>query len=273
MTLSQVLTKRLDHTDIAYILKQGFPLANTAENFSPIALAEYALFLMLLFAKIFLANEDSIRNKVMCKPINEEFEGKTLELLGLGASGWELATRAKVIGMRIMTFDVAPRSQYVQEACGNLFCGKPTDLPRWLAELDYLFIDLPLTTATRNMIDKVALSAIKTNAVIINMARGEIINEGSHAEAQRGGRIRGAGLHLVPYKPMGPDHPPLQLPYVVATPHVAGVTFGTSFRQAQPVNENVKCVILRLPQSEPSYQGWLIDVRSFQQQHVTSVYE
>ena len=97
--------------------------------------------------------------------------------------------------------------------------------------------------------------------------------KGSHAEDQRAGRIRGAGLDLIPKKPVDPDHPPLQLPNVVATPHVAGVTFGTSFRQAQPVNENVKCVILRLPQSEPSYQGWLIDVRSFQQQHVTSVYE
>lgn len=209
----------------------------------------------------------------MCKPTNEEFEGQTLELLGLGASGWELATRAKVIGMRIMTFDVAPRSQYVQEACGNLFCGKPTDLPWLLAELDYLSIHMPLTAATRNMIDKVVLSAMKSNAVVINMARGKIIAEGSHAEDQRAGRIRGAGLDLIPKKPVDPDHPPLQLPNVVATPHVAGVTFGTSFRQAQPVNENVKCVILRLPQSEPSYQGWLIDVRSFQQQHVTSVYE
>ena len=96
--LWQVLGTGLDHTDVAYILKKGIPLANTPGQFSSIALAEHALFLMLFFAKKFFESQRSVRNQVLCEPMNEELHGKTLGLLGFGASGRELAMRAKVLG-------------------------------------------------------------------------------------------------------------------------------------------------------------------------------
>ncbi len=108
--LWQVLGTGLDHTDVAYILKKGIPLANTPGQFSSIALAEHALFLMLLFAKKFFESQRSVRNQVLCEPMNEELHGKTLGLLGFGASGRELAMRAKVMGMRIMAIDVVRHS-------------------------------------------------------------------------------------------------------------------------------------------------------------------
>jgi phosphoglycerate dehydrogenase-like enzyme len=245
--LWQVLGTGLDHTDVAYILKKDIPLANTPGRFSSVALAEHSLFLMLLFAKKFFESQHSVRNQVLCEPMNEELHGKTLGLLGFGASGRELAARAKVFGMRIMAIDVVPIPPSVQEEYGLVFCGKPAELPRLLAESDYLSVHVPLTTTTRHMIGGAALSAMKPTAVIINVARGEIIDEMALAEALQAGHIRGAGLDVFPHEPVDPNHPLLRLPNVVATPHVAGVTFGTSYRRAQAVIANVERVAQGLP--------------------------
>jgi len=245
--LWQVLGTGLDHTDVTYILEKGIPLANTPGQFSSIALAEHALFLMLLFAKKFFDSQSSVRNQVLCEPMNEELHGKTLGLLGFGASGRELATRAKAMGMRIMAIDLVPIPPSVQERHGLAFCGEPGELPRLLAESDYLSVHMPLTTATRHMLDRAALSAMKPNAVVINVARGGIIDEAALVEALQAGRIRGAGLDVFPKEPVNPDHPLLRLPNVVATPHVAGVTFGTSYRRAQAVIANVERVAQGLP--------------------------
>ena len=108
-----------------------------------------------------------------------------------------------------------------------------------------------MTTATRHMLDGAALSDVKPSAVIINVARGEIIDESALVEALQAGRIRGAGLDVFPHEPVDPDHPLLRLPNVVATPHVAGVTFGTSYRRAQAVVANLERVAQGLP---PLYQ-------------------
>ena len=245
--LWQVLGTGLDHTDVAYILKKGIPLANTPGQFSSIALAEHALFLMLLFAKKFFDSQSSVRNKLLCEPMNEELHGKTLGLLGFGASGRELAKRAKAIGMRIMAIDAVRVPESVQEGYGLAFCGAPGELPRLLAESDYVSVHMPLTTATRHMLDGAALSAMKPSAVIINVARGEIVDEAALAEALQAGRIRGAGLDVFPKEPVDPNHPLLRLPNVVATPHVAGVTFGTSYRRAEAVIANVERVAQSLP--------------------------
>jgi glyoxylate reductase len=245
--LWQVLGTGLDHTDVAYILKKRIPLANTPGQFSSIALAEHSLFLMLLFAKKFSDSQRSVRNQVLCEPMNEELHGKTLGLLGFGASGRELALRAKVFGMRIMAIDVTEIPRSVQKQHGLTLCGKSGELPRLLAESDYLSVHVPLNTATRHMLGEAELSAMKPSAVIINLARGEIIDGVALVEALQTGRIRGAGLDVFPKEPVDPEHPLLRLPNVVATPHVAGVTFGTSYRRAQAVIANLERVAQGLP--------------------------
>jgi phosphoglycerate dehydrogenase-like enzyme len=249
--LWQVLGTGLDHTDVDYILKQRIPLANTPGQFSAIALAEHALFLMLLFAKRLLEGQASIRQKVLCNPMNEELSGKTLGLLGLGASGRELARRAKALGMKIMAIDVVPVPDSVREECGLVFYGGPADLLQVLEQCDYLSLHIPLTSKTRHMISRSALAAMKPSAVVINVARGEIVDEIALAEALKSGRLRGAGLDVFPKEPVDPNHPLLQLPNVVATPHVAGVTFGTSRRRAQAVVENLERIAQGL---SPLYQ-------------------
>ncbi|HEX2521568.1 MAG TPA: NAD(P)-dependent oxidoreductase [Terriglobia bacterium] len=249
--LWQVLGTGLDHTDVGYILEQGIPLANTPGQFSAIALAEHALFLMLLFAKRMVETQNSIRQQILANPMNEELSGKTLGLLGLGASGRELAKRAKVLGMRILAIDIVKISDAVRQECGLAFSGSSADLPQVLEQCDYLSLHMPLTSKTRHMINRSALEKMKSTAVVINVARGEIVDEGALADALKSGRIRGAGLDVFPKEPVDPSHPLLQLPNLVATPHVAGVTFGTSRRRAQAVVENLERITQGLP---PLYQ-------------------
>src|SRR5438309_7089705 len=109
--LWQVLGTGLDHVDVQYIVERGLALANTPGPFSSVALAEHALFLMLYFAKNFPESQDRLRRGEFYRPMNDELAGSTLGVVGLGASGTELARRAQAFAMRIVGVDVQPPPQ------------------------------------------------------------------------------------------------------------------------------------------------------------------
>ena len=249
--LWQVLGTGVDHVDVAYFLEKGLMLANTPGPFSAVALAEHAMFLMLYFAKRFDEHVRNIRSKVFYFPVSEELEGKTLGLLGLGASGQALAARAKAMGMRIAAVDAVDIPRERLDELGVEVFAPPSELNTVLAQADYVSLHVPLTSQTRHMIDAQALAAMKPTAVLINVARGEIADETALVDALRSGRIRGAGLDVFAEEPLPSGHPFLQLPNVVATPHTAGQTYGTSRRRGEACAENVKRVARGL---EPLYR-------------------
>ncbi|MBI3466301.1 MAG: hypothetical protein HY000_25085 [Planctomycetes bacterium] len=249
--LWQILGNGLDHVDVAYFLEKRVPLAHTPGLFCSTALAEHALFLMLCFAKNFGAGQKNVRSKVFYKPVNDELEGKTLGLIGLGASGRALAQRAGSMGMRIMAIDIVAIPPAIRARLHVEFFGGLAQLDRLLAEADYLSLHTPLTAATRHLIDCRAFGLMKATAVLINVARGGIVDEAALIEALQSGRIRGAGLDVFAHEPLDPAHPLLHMDNVIATPHVAGATWGTSRRRAQAAAANVARVAQGLP---PLYQ-------------------
>jgi phosphoglycerate dehydrogenase-like enzyme len=249
--LWQALSVGVDRTDVAYLLEKGLPLANTPGPFSAAALSEHAIFLMLLFAKNFFESQNKVRSKLLGKPINEELQGKTLGLLGLGASGQALAKRAAVMGMHIMAADGAKISPTICEECHLDFFGPPEDLDSILTAADYLSIHVPLTSKTKNMVSRKELKQMKPTAVLINVARGGIVEEAALIEALQNGWLRGAGLDVFSVEPVDPNHPLLQLNNVIATPHIAGVTYGTSRRRGEVVAENIERIVRGL---QPLYQ-------------------
>ena len=194
---------------------------------------------MLCFAKNFHASQQSLRARAFYQPINEELEGKTLGIVGLGASGRELARRASAMGMRVLAVDIAAIPRQVLDELRVEFFGGPQDLDRLLVASDYVSLHVPLTSKTRRLIDRRALGLMKPEAVLINVARGGIVDEAALIEALEAGRLRGAGLDAFVEEPLSPTHPFLRLENVVATPHVAGVTTGTSRRRAAAAAENV----------------------------------
>jgi D-3-phosphoglycerate dehydrogenase / 2-oxoglutarate reductase len=249
--LWQVIGTGLDHLDIKYILDKKIPLANTPGAFSGIALAEHALFFMLCFAKNLHLSVNNIKSGVFYHPMNEELEGKTLGLIGFGASGRELAKRASAMGMRIMAVDALPVPAFTLEEYRIDFFGLPEELDRLLSEADYVSLHAPLTSKTRHLIDARALALMKPTAVLVNVARGEIVDQSALVEVLQAKKIRGAGLDAFAHEPLDPSHPLLNLANVVATPHIAGGTRGCVRRRTQAAVEN----IFRLEKGlQPLYQ-------------------
>jgi phosphoglycerate dehydrogenase-like enzyme len=247
VVLWQALTTGLDHTDVDYIRSRGIRLANTPGEFSSVALAEHALMLMLCLEKQLKLSQLNLARGMTNEPINGELNGRRLGLIGLGRSGRELARRAGSLGMRICAVDELKPTSAELEDVGVEWCEPPTALYRLLAESDHISVHVPLTAKTRHLIGEAELRAMKTTAFLINVARGEIVDEAALLDALRTGAIAGAGLDVFAVEPPDPEHPLLQLPNVVATPHVAGVTRGTSRRRAAASAENAR----RLAEGEP----------------------
>jgi phosphoglycerate dehydrogenase-like enzyme len=236
---------------VAYFLKKGVPFANTPGTFSATALAEHALFLMLSLAKNFATSQDNVRSSVCNLPLNSELQGKTLGLIGFGASGRELAKRAGAMGMRILATDAIEIPQVLRDQFGLAFVGRPDQLEHVLVEADYVSLHTPLTSKTRHLMNRRAFELMKPTAVLINVARGAIVDEAALIEALRSGRIAGAGLDVFAQEPIDPAHPLLHMGNVVFTPHIAGVTAETRRRRGQAAAENVSRIAQGLP---PLYQ-------------------
>jgi phosphoglycerate dehydrogenase-like enzyme len=245
--LWQVLGTGLDHVDVQYILEHGLALANTPGPFSSVALAEHALFMMLYFAKHFPATQDNIKAGTFYRPMNDELDGATLGLIGLGASARELARRAAAFDMRLLGIDLQPPPAEVLEKFGVQYLGGPESLDPLLTQSDYVSVHVPLTRRTRHMLDDRALAVMRPHGVLINVARGGIVDQTALVAALQRGALRGAGLDVFAVEPLEPDSPLLTLENVVLTPHVAGVTTGTSRRRAGAVADNVRRSASGLP--------------------------
>ena len=239
LLLWQILGTGLDEVDVKGFLRRGIRLANTPGQFSAIALAEHAFLLMLLFAKRFEASQVSIERQLFCVPFTEELAGRTLGLIGFGASARELAKRAAPFGMRILAYDVSTVPAEVQETLGIECSSDPEGLERIYRESDYVSLHVPLTAATRHMIDARALALMKPTAVIVNVARGEVVDEDALAAALEERRLFGAGLDVFGKEPVPPNHPLRNVRGVIATPHIAGVTDGTAFRRTRAALANI----------------------------------
>jgi phosphoglycerate dehydrogenase-like enzyme len=238
--LWQVLGTGLDHTEVDHIHLRGIPLANTPGQFSAFALAEHALFFILALAKRSREAERNAHEGVMYAPVSDEVAGQVLGIVGLGASGGELARRAGVLGMRIHAVDIAAVPQERLDELGvEQFAGLD-GLDELLRSSDYVSLHMPLTEETFHIIDERRLGLLKPTAYLLNVARGRLVDEDALAEALRRFGLAGAGIDVFGEEPLTPGNPLLHLDNVVVTPHTAGVTRGTSRRRSQVCVENAK---------------------------------
>lgn len=249
--LWQVLGTGLDHTEVEYIHSRGIPLANTPGHFSAVALAEHALFFILALAKRSREAERNCRHGVMYTPVSDELPGQVLGIVGLGASGGELARRASVLGMRVAAVDIVDVPQERLDELGVEQFADLDGLDDLLRSSDYVSLHVPLTQETRHIIDARRLKLLKPTAYLLNVARGRLVDEDALADALRRGAFAGAGIDVFGQEPLRPGNPLLHLDNVILTPHTAGVTRGTSRRRSQVCIENAERV---LAGEEPRFQ-------------------
>jgi D-3-phosphoglycerate dehydrogenase len=237
--LWQVIGTGLDHIDVNYLMDRGIPVSYSPGFLSGAGLAEQALMFMLLLAKNWNVTQKNIHSGIFYHPMNEELGGKTLGLVGFGGSARELAKRAWAMGVRVLAIDVVDVAPSIVSEHHLDFFGGTKDLPKLLAESDYLSIHVPITPQTKHMIDRNAFAQMKKSAFLINVARGDIVDEAAMLEALQTGKIQGAGLDTFTQEPLDVNHPLLHMTNVVATPHIAGGTRGTSRRRGISAAENV----------------------------------
>jgi phosphoglycerate dehydrogenase-like enzyme len=237
--LWQILGTGLDHVDIAYMKTRPFATANCPGQFSSMALAECAMMLILMLARRYREAADNFAARIRYRPVGLELENRVLGIIGLGASGQELARRARGFGMRIQAIDIRAIEPPVLRELSPEFMGTPEDTDRVVRESDYLSLHLHLTSQTWHTIDARRLGIMKRSACLINVARGALVDEAALYDALLAGRIAGAGLDVFAAEPPDPTLPVYALPNVVVTPHIAGATDGTARRRAAVAAENV----------------------------------
>jgi phosphoglycerate dehydrogenase-like enzyme len=241
--LWQVLGTGLDHCEVEYTLSRGIRMANTPGQFSSIALAEHALMLILALVKSFPEAAANTRLGRMYQPVGEELGDQLLGVVGLGASGRELAVRARCLGMRIQAVDVVDIPAERLREVGVESFADLDGLDDLLRTSDFVSLHIPLTGETMHLIDERRLRLMKPTARLINVARGRIVDEDALVRVLRERVIAGAGIDVFGQEPLRPDNPLLHLDNLIATPHTAGVTRGTSRRRSEACVENALRIV------------------------------
>lgn len=249
--LWQVLGTGLDHFDLETWRAKGMPVANCPGPFSATALAECAMMFILMLARKVPVAQANLQRGELYEPLGRELDGLRLGIIGFGASGMELAKRARSFGLRLSAIDIRAISSTEIQSFGLDFVGTPADLDQVIAEVDILSLHLHLNRETHQIIDARRLALMKANAFLINVARGALVDEAALEQALLAGKLGGAGLDAFSQEPPDVNAPLFRLPNVIAMPHTAGTTDGTSRKRAQCCADNVDRIAAGL---EPLYR-------------------
>ncbi len=207
-----------DHVDLSAAREHGVVVTNTP-GVSAVAMAEHALALMLAVARDIPRIDAKTRKGAWPRGFVTQLHGKTLGVVGLGAIGLQTACIAKGIGMRVIAWTRTPGDKPLAELGIEL-----VELEDLYCQSDVVSLHVRLTPETSGMVGRQQLAAMKPTSILVNTARGAVVDEAALVEALRGETIRGAGLDVFEQEPMPENHPLASLPNVVLTPHSGGVT-------------------------------------------------
>ena len=164
-----------------------------------------------------------------------ELRGRTLLVVGLGAIGTEVARLATAMGMRVLAVTSQPRDSPVCERVEP-----PDRLGELLPEADAVVVTVPLTRATERLIGRDAFDVMKPGAILVNVGRGGVVDEGALVEALRTGRVSGAAFDVFATEPLPPDSPLWGLPNVIVSPHTAALSANENERIVALFRENLR---------------------------------
>jgi D-3-phosphoglycerate dehydrogenase len=214
----------VDTIDVAAATEHGIAVVNAPAG-NTISAAELAFALLLSLARRIPAADHSMKagEWSRAKFNGVELCGKTLGLVGVGRIGGEVAARARAFGMRVVAYDPFLAEERARELGVAML-----PLEQLLDESDALSLHVPLTETTVGMIGAAQLARLRPGALLVNAARGGVVDETALAEALRSGRLGGAALDVYADEPLPADHPLRAVEGLVLTPHL-----GASTREAQ----------------------------------------
>jgi glyoxylate reductase len=227
----------LDHVDVAALSARKIPLGYTPSVLVETT-ADLAFALLLAAARRIVEADRFVREGQWTEArrwepdmlVGRDLSGATLGIVGLGEIGKAVARRAQGFGMRIISFTRSGRTLPFVQA---------VSLEALLEQSDFVSIHVALTPDTRNLLDERAIRRMKPGAVLVNTARGGIVDELALARALSEGRLGAAGLDVFEREPLSLDHPLLRLSNVVVAPHIGSASIATRSKMASLSVDNL----------------------------------
>jgi glyoxylate reductase len=231
----------VDHLDVAELTRRGIPLGYTPGVLVDTT-ADLAMGLMLAASRRIVEGDRFVRNghwnpASPWRPdllVGKDLSGATLGILGLGAIGEAVAARARGFGMKLIAWNRTERKlPGIDSVCFD----------ELLERSDFLSVHVALAEETRNLLDADALARMKPGAVLVNTARGGIVDEVALVDALRSGRLFAAGIDVFAQEPVEASHPLLQLPNAVLLPHIGSASERTRLKMAQRAVDNLAAAL------------------------------
>ncbi len=233
----------VDNIDIAAATQNGIVVVN-APGGNTISTAEHAIALMLAAARKIPQADRSVKEGKWerKKFLGVELRGKTAGVIGLGRVGFEVAKRCRALEMNVLAYD-----PYVSRERAEQIGVTVVDLDTLLSQADVITIHVPRTKETIGMIGKEQFEKMRDGVILINAARGGIVDEKALYDAIVSGKVRAAGLDVYEKEPPDPDNPLLKLENVVTTPHIAASTREAQLNVGMIIAEDIVNMARGLP--------------------------
>lgn len=236
----------VDHIQLADAVARGVPVGNTPGCLDG-STADMTFALILATARNVVVGDRYARSPefTVYEPsllIGKEVHGSTLGIVGLGRIGKQVAKRARAFDMRILYHN--RRRDPIAEA---EFSAEYRSLDDLLSESDFVALNCPLTAETTNLISTPQFARMKPSAMLVNMARGAVVDTDALYAALRTGRIAGAGIDVTQPEPLPRDHPLLTLQNLVITPHLGSASDRTRRRMIEMTIENLRAGLAGRP--------------------------
>jgi len=209
-------TGAASYMDVGELKELGVTV-HTIKGYGDTAVAEHTIALMMACCRDIARMDRGIRGGTWAPQEGVQLRGKTLGIIGLGGIGQEVARIAQGIGMRVIGWNRTPRPDATL-----------VDLDTLLTSSDVISLNLTLNDETRGFLDAKRMARLKPGVILVNTARGALIDEAAMMAALQSGRIRHAGLDVFHAEPLKPDHPLAQLDNVTLSAHAAFRTLEAS---------------------------------------------
>jgi (S)-sulfolactate dehydrogenase len=235
----------LDNIDVDACRARGIEVI-PATGANALAVAEYVIGAAMLLLRGAYSSSTAVASGDWPRAAlasGRELSGKTLGIVGFGGIGRLVARLGRALGMRVVGSDPqVPASAAAWREEG----AESRELDALLAEADVVTLHVPLVEATRHLVDAARLARMKPEAILINTARGGVVDEAALAAALKSGRLGGAALDVFEHEPLAAGSPLAGCPNLLLTPHIAGVTAESNTRVSTLIAVNVAAALSRI---------------------------
>ena len=244
-----VLATGYNVVDTESAAQLGIPVCNVPA-YGTASVSQYSVAMLLELCHHIGAHSDSVHQGRWANSIDWcywdhpmiELEGKTIGIIGFGRIGRQEGRIARALGMNVLAFDPSPCEE-------GLSIGEYTDLDTLFARADVISLHCNLTAENAGMINRDSITKMKDGALLVNNARGQLINEADLADALNSGKLAGAAVDVVSSEPIRPDNPLLDAKNCLITPHISWASKESRQRILEATAQNIVAFLAGTPQN------------------------